>query len=1051
MRIGATAKFVVPLVIVIVADHVRGQIQPVAQYRNVQASSYCDGGGYGDSTQRYDIDAALSFDPFIGVAATEAVAADTSGRACSDQDSQFAPNSIEASSFVSVQLFRYLPYPYSSSVAFSFFSVTFEIDEAAPYTLEGEIAAFMDPPGPGAPAGQAYLRFHRSDGVELVNELAYFHESVPISRSGNLTPGTYVLSAEAIRLGDSAGAVGAGGYASYTFTLTVGAGPGGSGATGTRSPTELAAGCLNLAGGPPPFPHERADLVSDAQRAPERTVGFESAIGPGDAVVRESGSPPIYVSLQDLPARSRLKSALPRPAPDAPTGVSANGPPPGEFIVCPSFGDCFEALGTAGCRDESCCNAVCAIDDFCCLIAWDGRCAQLAEQICQPPDCDVVCPPGAASEDEPCGDDANGGCNTPGRSLGTITCGDAVCGTCWADGGDRDTDWYEFSVDNDTQVRWTVFGRLPTTAYLLDTSCPPNFLSSVEIPDDQCPTSGTVCLEPGTYRIFVAPAVYDGYGCGSGLNEYTLALSCAESECDPPACGAAHAGDCDVSHLPPFCNDATCCDDVCKVFDFCCDFVWTAYCAWQSDRYCEANCDTVTCPPGSIEEHELCGAYLSEGCPVFGGPPQYVPISCGDTFCGTAFADFGAFDADWFEFDIPQDGTEVTWTVHAEFPVYTNFFTDDCPNSLAIATGDGLKCPSVVTTCLNAGHYTALVRPEIDNGYPCEIGEPSPYHYTVSFECNVVGACPQPQLGCGGPDAGDCYVGNLSPGCNDPACCELVCSVEPLCCEIGWAYPCVELANIYCNQGPALNDDCADAMPVGEGVIPTHTLLATTDGPPLPPACASDNGLVFLNDVWYRYTASCNGMVMVDTCGTFAIDTRLAAYEGVCGSLNLLGCNDDDIGCNTGTGRLYFEATAGNEYLIRLGSPFTTFGDGFMEIACQGAALGACCLPGQACAGATTFSNCESLAGAWQGPATDCAPDTDGDGVPDACDLCPHRIPGDVSGDGAVNTNDVAPFVSVLLDPAGASDDDRCAADVNASAAPDGNDISGFVDAILAG
>lgn len=78
-----------------------------------------------------------------------------------------------------------------------------------------------------------------------------------------------------------------------------------------------------------------------------------------------------------------------------------------------------------------------------------------------------------------------------------------------------------------------------------------------------------------------------------------------------------------------------------------------------------------------------------------------------------------------------------------------------------------------------------------------------------------------------------------------------------------------------------------------------------------------------------------------------------------------------------------------------------------------------------------------------------CKPDFDSDLIPDPCDSCPLRKTGDCSGDGLVNTGDVSAFVAVLLDPAGASPPDYCAADVNLSGAPDGDDVAAFVALVL--
>ena len=59
---------------------------------------------------------------------------------------------------------------------------------------------------------------------------------------------------------------------------------------------------------------------------------------------------------------------------------------------------------------------------------------------------------------------------------------------------------------------------------------------------------------------------------------------------------------------------------------------------------------------------------------------------------------------------------------------------------------------------------------------------------------------------CGDPTAGDCYVVNNTPCCDNAGCCELVCSVDPFCCDpLGgwWDELCVEEAVELCAQGGA--------------------------------------------------------------------------------------------------------------------------------------------------------------------------------------------------------------------------------------------------------
>jgi hypothetical protein len=50
--------------------------------------------------------------------------------------------------------------------------------------------------------------------------------------------------------------------------------------------------------------------------------------------------------------------------------------------VCPGTGDCFSPNGTPGCDDEECCAAVCAANDYCCCQEWNQGCADLAGALC---------------------------------------------------------------------------------------------------------------------------------------------------------------------------------------------------------------------------------------------------------------------------------------------------------------------------------------------------------------------------------------------------------------------------------------------------------------------------------------------------------------------------------------------------------------------------------------------------------------------------------------------------------------------------------------------
>jgi hypothetical protein len=63
---------------------------------------------------------------------------------------------------------------------------------------------------------------------------------------------------------------------------------------------------------------------------------------------------------------------------------------------------------------------------------------------------------------------------------------------------------------------------------------------------------------------------------------------------------------------------------------------------------------------------------------------------------------------------------------------------------------------------------------------------------------------------CGGPLAGDCLAPGTDPACDDPACCDAICSIDAFCCEQLWDELCAEAAVEICllSCGGSLSGDC---------------------------------------------------------------------------------------------------------------------------------------------------------------------------------------------------------------------------------------------------
>ncbi len=148
--------------------------------------------------------------------------------------------------------------------------------------------------------------------------------------------------------------------------------------------------------------------------------------------------------------------------------------------VCPNPDHLCQNTGTPGCSDADCCNAVCAVDGFCCSIAWDGICVNEALSLCS--------------------------------SKGPFM----PCGNC--SGPDLNGDLpYIFGVVNSTDCE---------SASAVDPSATTGLGSG---------TALTVCLPPGESWLFVAPNTFLGFPCTQGNNAYFLEVKCSGEQCSSGA------------------------------------------------------------------------------------------------------------------------------------------------------------------------------------------------------------------------------------------------------------------------------------------------------------------------------------------------------------------------------------------------------------------------------------------------------------------------------------------------------------------------------------
>jgi hypothetical protein len=224
---------------------------------------------------------------------------------------------------------------------------------------------------------------------------------------------------------------------------------------------------------------------------------------------------------------------------------------------------------------------------------------------------------------------------------------------------------------------------------------------------------------------------------------------------------------------------------------------------------------------------------------------------------------------------------------------------------------------------------------------------------------------PRPDGDCAPPPNGDCVVNVddliqviLSWGACPPptgACC----LPTGQCAANQSSAQCTAADGVYQGNGstcgqvrclqPPPNNDCSDAIPIDDGATEFSTILATTDGNPVAPGQCNDKGATqCAADIWYRYTASCTGTLLVTTCvnlgGAADYDSDIVIYLNVpCTPPDSarIGCNDDDPNNPCGTGpphasTAFAPVTQGQTYLIRVGGFFdeNDVGSGTLNIAC---------------------------------------------------------------------------------------------------------------------
>jgi hypothetical protein len=167
----------------------------------------------------------------------------------------------------------------------------------------------------------------------------------------------------------------------------------------------------------------------------------------------------------------------------------------------------------------------------------------------------------------------------------------------------------------------------------------------------------------------------------------------------------------------------------------------------------------VPCPPGSSQEPEPCGQDTDGGCNAAGYP--FAPIACGETVCGTVWANASLRDTDWYQ-TFTTTFNKFTWTAECQVPVLIfiiqpgpNYCTDLSILGSATAGECGIATIGP-TTAMAPGEYWFWVGPSAWSDWPC------PKNYTATLTCVESGPeyCP----GSGGCDE---YISRVQMGTID--------------------------------------------------------------------------------------------------------------------------------------------------------------------------------------------------------------------------------------------------------------------------------------------
>lgn len=492
--------------------------------------------------------------------------------------------------------------------------------------------------------------------------------------------------------------------------------------------------------------------------------------------------------------------------------------------LCPpgASGDCFTGNGTPGCADPTCCEAVCAIDSFCCNTEWDDICADEAADLCAgapslaccftdgtcvdltSPDCDAMGGssqgPGTNCLTTPCPIvcPGVGDCFDP-EGNGSPGCIDGECceAVCAIDSFCCETEWDDICAEEAIEL----------CAGAPCVRCPGdvNFDDNRDGLDVQAMV--TCLLDPAN-----GPGQRKSAGCACAdadndndvdLDDIAIFVSTlvgGTGEC--PVCGPGNGACFDLNgNGSPGCEDAECCAAVCAADPLCCDGTWDGFCAAEANVICNG-APSEACCFGTA----TCFDFFSGDCLTLGGTPGGEGTTCATIDCTSATCGPGAGAC----FDLNGNGTPGCEdpACCAQVCAADSFCCNSQWDGLCAAEANVICNGAVTEACCDGVGGCVDIAPadcSTLGGLP-----QGPGSDCGTANCNAGG-------GCGDPGAGDCFTNTGSPFCSDADCCNAVCAVDAFCCDTAWDGLCAAEAQGICagavTEACCIFGGCADAPP----------------------------------------------------------------------------------------------------------------------------------------------------------------------------------------------------------------------------------------------